>query len=55
MLPCDIKLGLRQSVDENLVIGSLHVGFISLKFGKFSKIEKYPPFDINLKYPQSSS
>ncbi len=43
-----VKL-LRQSVDANLVIGSPHVGFISPKFGFFSKMEKYPPLDINLK------
>ena len=49
MLPYDILVGLRQSEDANLVIGSPHVGFISPKFGFFSKMEKYPPLDINLK------
>ncbi len=42
-----VKL-LRQSEDAKLVIGSPHVGLISPKFGFFSKMEKYPPLDINL-------
>jgi hypothetical protein len=49
MLPCDIKVGLRQSVDAKLVNGSPQVGFISPKFGNFSKMEKYPPLDMNQK------
>jgi hypothetical protein len=49
MLPYHIYVGLRQSVDANLVVGSPYVlGFISQKFGNF-QIRKISTLDI-IKY-----